>query len=143
MTFFEHYGKKSEDVLFFIFRFLVGGMFMFHGMQKFGWLSFAPLSIDKFVAFAHIPVWLALVVAITELVGGLLIMLGLLTRLAVIPATIEMIVVIITQHFTKALWPIANGGELAFMYLAAFLVLFVIGSGKWSLDHAIFKKEIF
>ena len=39
--------------------------------------------------------------------------------------------------------PIANRGELALLYVAAFAVLFAYGAGRWSLEKALFRREVF
>jgi putative oxidoreductase len=138
----EHIGKKSENVLFVIFRVIVGLSFALHGMQKFGWLSFAPLSIDKFAAMFGLPVWLAVIVALVELIAGIAIALGIFGRLAALIGGIDMIVALIITHFPKGFWLMVNGGELAILYLMVFFVIFALGSGKWALGKVLFKKEL-
>ncbi|MDO8480411.1 MAG: hypothetical protein Q7S65_01195, partial [Nanoarchaeota archaeon] len=44
------------------------------------------------------------------------------------------------QKTVMVFWPWANGGELALMYFAAFLVLFTQGSGKWNLEKSVKKQ---
>ena len=113
---FEKCSKKCGNSFYFIFRIMIGFLFLQHGGQKlFGWF------------------------------GGLLIILGLFTKIAAVIAGLEMIYAYITFHLPQGLNPFAfppgNGGELALVYLAAFLVLSIQGARKWSLEKAIFKKE--
>jgi putative oxidoreductase len=139
----EHFGKKSEQVMYFLFRVFVGLMFAMHGMQKLGWLGeLAKGSPEGFAIGMGLPVWIAYIVALTELLAGLGIALGLFTRLASIGGFIVMVFAQILAHLPKSIFPIANGGELSMMYLLAFLVLFAIGAGKWSLGKALFRKEL-
>lgn len=77
---------------------------------------------------------LALVV-FAEFLCSILLMLGLFTRLAVVPLLIAMIVVVI---IVKGPDPLAEK-ELGLLYLAAFLALLVGGGGYYSLDRMIKK----
>lgn len=72
-----------------------------------------------------------------EVVCSILIGLGLLTRLASIPLIITMLVASFMIHATD---PFAKK-EFALLYLLVYLVVFVIGSRKYSLD-ALLQKNI-
>ena len=78
-----------------------------------------------------------------EFLGGIAIALGLFTRLAAFISAIEMLVAYFMVHASKGLIPLVNQGELALLYFAAFLVLKSYGAGKWSLEKALMKKEVF
>jgi uncharacterized membrane protein YphA (DoxX/SURF4 family) len=81
-------------------------------------------------------------IGLFEALIGLGIMLGLLTRLAAASGIIIMIGAWFTAH-TPAGWnPFANGGELALLYLATFIVILIHGSGKFGIEHIIRKKEV-
>ena len=56
---------------------------------------------------------------------------------------IVMIVALLFVHFPQGINPLANGGEAALLNLAAFLVMKAYGAGKWSLEKALWKKEMF
>jgi len=71
-----------------------------------------------------------------ELVGGILITLGLFTRLAAFIAAGEMAVAYFIGHFPKGFWPAANMGEAAILYCFIFLYLAAAGAGAWSIDGA-------
>jgi putative oxidoreductase len=72
-------------------------------------------------------------VIFAELICGFFILLGLFTRLAVIPLIIELLVVIFAHDAGK---PLAES-EMAIMYLASFLVLLFCGPGRISVDGMI------
>jgi putative oxidoreductase len=74
-------------------------------------------------------------------VCGLLITLGLFTRLAAFVASGEMAVAYFMAHAPKGFWPIANMGEPAILYCFIFLFLAAAGAGAWSIDGARLKKE--
>jgi putative oxidoreductase len=143
MAIFENVANKTTDTFYVIFRVLVGVIFALHAAQKFGWIVIGqPLTVSGFAGFYHIPVWLAFIVAIVELAGGIFIALGLLTRLALVAMIVDMVCALIIGHFPKGIIPL-NNGEPAWLYLAAFLVIFAFGARRWALDNAIFGKEVF
>ena len=75
---------------------------------------------------------LLFVSGVVELVGGTLILIGLWTHLISLIALITMTMAYAIAHL--AWFPTLNGGELAAMYWAAFLVLFTFGAGPFSVD---------
>ncbi len=127
-----------EPYLFPVFRILVGFGFMLHGGQKlFGWFGGpggnGSVELMTLMGLA----------GVIELVGGLFILLGFFSCIAAGIGAIQMIMTWVLVHGKQGLIPLTNGGELAMLYFAAFLVLIAKGSGKLSLERAIFKKEIF
>ncbi|MGZ5362782.1 MAG: DoxX family protein [Mycobacterium sp.] len=118
-----------------VFRIIFGLLFMMHGTQKlFDW----PIPAAAPVATGSFPFWWA---GLIEFVLGILITLGLFTRIAAIVASGEMAFAYFYQHWpilkgdaTAPFWPIANGGELAVMFCFAFLLLATTGAGAWAAD---------
>ncbi len=80
---------------------------------------------------------------VIEFFGGLALAVGLFTRLAALGGLATMISAYFMAHFPNGWIPIMNKGELALLYFAAFLIFIIYGAGKFSLEHALFKKEIF
>jgi putative oxidoreductase len=120
----------AEPVIYAALRIVAGAMFAFHGVQKlFGWLS------------PHVPglgtqLWFG---GVIELVGGILIALGLFTRPAAFLASGTMAVAYLQFHwkfaFANAMWlPAQNHGELAVLYAFLFLLIAARGGGLASLD---------
>lgn len=115
-----------------IFRIVFGLLFTLHGTMKiFGW----PLG-DA----APVGAWPAWWAGLIELVAGLLITVGLFTRIAAFIASGQMAVAYFWQHSgwfggePASFWPSANGGEMAVLYCFAFLLLVATGGGVWSVD---------
>ena len=79
---------------------------------------------------------LLLVGAVIETVGGILIALGLFTRLAAFIASGEMAVAYWMYHAPQGPWPAANMGDAAILYCFIFLFLAAAGPGAWALDNA-------
>lgn len=131
MAIFEKVAKISFENLYLVFRVLIGLLFLSHGAQKLGFLG--GNAMTGFMLF----------IGVVEFLGGIAITLGFLTRLAALLAAVEMLLVYIVAHAGKAILPLENKGELALLYLAAFLVIFAMGGVKWYIDNALFKKELF
>ena len=83
----------------------------------------------------------AYLAATTELLGVVLLTLGLFTRLISIPLMVVMVVAITTVHLSHGFSAGDNGFEIPLYYLL-FLALFAShGAGKFSLDHLLFGEE--
>lgn len=80
------------------------------------------------------------VVGLFELLGGLAVAVGVLTRLAAFLSAVLMFIAYWVAH--PAIIPIMNGGELASLYFIAFLLITAYGSQKWSLERAVLKREL-
>ncbi|MBI2508306.1 DoxX family protein [Candidatus Woesearchaeota archaeon] len=128
--------NKFQDYLYFVFRVVVGLLFLQHGGQKlFGWfggLGGNPAELVSLMGLA----------GIIEFFGGLAIVLGLFTRLAAGVTAIEMIIAYFMAHAPRGAIPLLNQGEPALLFFASFLVLLAYGAGKWSLGKVLFKKEV-
>lgn len=131
--------KDYEDHFYFVFRVLVGLLFFQHGLQKlfgmFGGVGGDGAAVPLISLFG--------LAGLIEFFGGLAIILGLFTRLAALVSAVELLIAYFMVHAKMGLIPLVNQGELALLYIAAFLVLFAFGARKLSLENAIFKKEIF
>lgn len=126
--------QKQIDSGLFVLRVAIGGFMLVHGMQKL--MGFSEMA-DKFPDPIGIGSQLSLVTAIGAEVGcSVLLILGLGTRLAVIPLAFTMIVALFVVHAADP-WKVK---ELAAMYLAVYVVIFITGPGRCSLDEKLFSK---
>ena len=120
-----------------ILRVCLGGMFMSHGMQKlFGFFGGTGISgFSKYLTslgFAPATLW-AYIAGCTELVGGLLLVIGLFTRGAAAWLCIFIIIAGVTVHLSKGFF-IQNGGfEYPFIIASVCIALAIMGGGKFSL----------
>jgi putative oxidoreductase len=78
---------------------------------------------------------------ILELVGGVLLVIGLFTRCAAFVLAGMCAVAYFWVHAGRGFFPILNGGELAALYCFVFFYLTAAGGGSWSLDHAVRGKD--
>ncbi len=118
--------RLSEPV-YAAFRIVTGALFAFHGAQKL--LGMFGGQIQPVGSM----LWIA---GVIELVGGILIAIGLFAGLAAFLASGEMAVAYFTAHAPKGTWPIQNQGELAALYCFAFLYIAARGAGWLSIDGA-------
>ena len=91
------------------------------------------LVAARFLHISGLPVTLVVATACATVVG-LLLLVGLVTRLAAFVGAGEMAFAYFTQHQPSALWPIENGGELAVLYCFGFLLLVFAGGGAYAVD---------
>ena len=121
---------KATPITLAILRMGAGLLFMQHGAQKlFGLLG----GMDGAGATAELISQMGLA-GVLEFFGGLLIVLGLLTRPVAAILVIEMIAAYFIAHAPQGGFPIQNGGELALIYALIFLYLAARGAGPASLD---------
>jgi putative oxidoreductase len=73
---------------------------------------------------------------VLELIGGVLIILGLFTRPVAFILSGMCAVAYFWAHSPRGFFPILNGGELAALYSFVFLYLAAAGGGAWSVDKA-------
>ena len=76
-----------------------------------------------------------------ELIGGFLIAIGLLTRLAAFICSGTMAVAYFMVHAPNGFFPILNKGELAVFYCWLFFFVVFYGPGSWSIDALIGKRK--
>jgi|SRR6185437_7558001 len=111
-----------------VFRAVIGFLYLCQGLSAlFRW----PADVVGTVHVGDWPLWYA---GVIELVAGLLILVGLFTRIAAFIASGEMAVAYFWHHQPHGLLPIQNKGELATMFCFAFLLLVFTGGGRYALD---------
>jgi putative oxidoreductase len=126
-------GRKSMDFatwsprMLSVLRIMTGLLFLEHGTQKL--LDFPPRTNPAPVLYSLIGVQ-----GIIELVGGILILIGLFTRPVAFILAGDMAVAYFLRHAPRGFFPLVNGGQLAILFCFVFLYLFVAGGGAWSVD---------
>lgn len=131
--------SNGESVSLLLARLTIAYGFYEPAMQKWSDIS----SVANWFGTLGIPfpTLNAYMAASTELLGVVLLTLGLFTRLISIPLMVVMVVAITTVHLTHGFSAGDNGFEIPLYYLL-FLALFAsLGAGKFSLDHLIFGEE--
>jgi putative oxidoreductase len=113
-----------------ILRMMVGLLYMEHGLAKVldfphqpNHAPYSPFTLNPGLQ------------GLLELVGGLLLALGLFTRTIAFILAGDMAVAYFMAHAPRGFFPLLNVGELAIVYCFVFLYLWVAGGGEWSLDR--------
>lgn len=124
--------SKLNDITHFGIRAVAGTLFIVHSIGKFN-----PGS-QNFFASVGLPIELQFPIAILELFGGILLLFGILTRIASSLLALEMLGVII---YIKKLKSFSGQGglELELIAFALLLILIVSGPGRISLSHIVKK----
>ena len=126
------FAVRLEKSAYALLRLVSGATFSFHGMQKlFGLYTTYPKP-----PFGT-QIWLG---GVIELLCGLLIAIGFLTRPAAFLASGAMAMAYVQFHWQLSLFegrwlPVVNQGELALLYCFLFLYIFAHGAGSLSLDR--------
>ena len=113
-----------------LLRIGAGLLYMEHGLQKlfgmFGGMDGAGATVTLVSQFG--------LAGVLETFGGLLLVLGLLTRPVAFVLAVEMLVAFLQVHLPRGGVPLQNGGELALLYMLVFLFFVGHGAGRLSLD---------
>lgn len=127
-----------------LIRLMVGLVFLSEGLQKFVFPEVR--GVGRFVKIGlPEPEFLAYFVAVFEVVCGALIVLGLLTRLAVVPTITIMLVAIILTKLPifpqDGFWQMAHDARTDFSMLLGSLFLLIVGGGRWSVDRTVVDRH--
>jgi putative oxidoreductase len=128
--------REHETEVYALLRLVTGFLFLWHGMQKLvGFPTAMPPGVPGFIIWIAGPI---------ELIGGILVMVGLVTRPAAFLSSGLMAFAYWmghganpehwTTHGAKALLPAVNGGDPAILYCFVFLYIAARGPGTWSID---------
>lgn len=126
-----------HDISYTIVRVVAGLLFAVHGWPKIQ----DPMKLVGMVeslGFAPGPLW-AVLLAATEFIGGILLVLGLLTRPAALAATIVLLVTVYFHWIVKSQG--LAGSEKSILWAAMTFLIFVRGAGAHSIDRVL--KKVF
>jgi putative oxidoreductase len=117
-------------------RIMAGIVFIAHGIPKFYDI---PGGYGFFQSI-NLPPELFLPIALLEVIGGLAILFGILTRIASSLFIIEMIGAIVTAKLSRGF---IGGYEFELLLISICISLVIMGPGKISIENYILKREIF
>jgi putative oxidoreductase len=125
--------SRHADRVYCVARTVIGLLFACHGGTK----------VLGFPASQYGPATstLGLVSGWIELICGLLVALGLFTRIGAFFASGEMAVAYFMFSANRGFFPIGNGGEAAVFYCFAFFYITFRGAGPWSIDFLLKAKS--
>ena len=117
-----------------LLRIVAALIFLLHGSTKL--LGFPPSEMPMPAAMS-LP-WIG---GVLELVGGLMLLFGILSRPVAFILSGEMAVAYWMFHAPQSTFPSVNGGDAAILYCFVFLLIAAAGPGPWSVDAAMGRKR--
>lgn len=124
------------DLALLITRVVLGVVFIAHGWDKY---QNGAEGVGGFLTSLGIPAMLAWPLIGVELIGGILILLGVLSRWAALGIAVVMIVAVTT---VKAKMGLLGGYELEISLLGGALSVLLQGPGRYALEKKIWNKEL-
>ncbi|WP_264357491.1 DoxX family protein [Pseudarthrobacter sp. MM222] len=124
-----------------ILRLVTGFLFAAHGWQKFN--EFTVAGTQASFAKMGVPAAevAAPVVATLELVGGIALILGVLTRVFAVLLTLNMLGALVLVHAPAGVFAATGGYELVLLLATAALAVALVGAGKVSVDKVLFGRS--
>lgn len=137
--FVSHLGEQCKSLSLLFARLAVAYGFYEPAMNK--WSDMASVASWFETLGIPFPTLNAYMAASTEILGVLLLTLGLFTRVISLPLIIIMIVAITTVHLPNGFSAGENGFEIPLYYMLFLFIFFAQGAGKISLDRIIFGEK--
>lgn len=119
-----------SPLLLSVLRIMTGLLLLQHGTTKYLNIPVGPMNNAS-------PATLSGIAGLMELVGGVLLILGLFTRPVAFLLSGMLAVAYFYAHAPRDFYPILNGGELAALYSFVLLYIAAAGPGPFSLDRTI------
>lgn len=126
----QRFRGKGVSVFILLLRIFFGVMLMIHGIDKMSNFSYLSQTFPDVLGFGS---YMSLMLAIfAEFCCSMFLITGLLVRVMILPMIVTMAVAFFDVH--DAMLP---EGELALVYLVVFIILYIVGPGRYSLDYLI------
>jgi putative oxidoreductase len=149
------YPPDNAPTATFLLRLMAGGVFLWEGILKF---VFANQGVGRFTKLGiPAPELTANFVGMLEIVGGILIIAGFLTRFIAVPFIIEMIVAMLSTKISMylgtsplplppvppqiGLWAVLHEIRSEYAQIMVAIFLLIAGPGRWSLDALLARRE--
>jgi len=131
---------QLSEVALLAVRVIVGIIIGAHGWQKLTVIGPANFG-QSFLAQSGVPlpIFMGYVVTCTEVIGGILLIVGLLSRLAALLLTINLVIATLLVNIHVGLLSSTDGvgAELPLALIAGFLAILSVGPGRLSLDYLL------
>jgi putative oxidoreductase len=131
---------QLSEVALLVVRVIVGIIMLAHGWQKLTVIG--PANFGQGVlaqSGVPLPIFMGYVVTCTEVIGGILLIVGLLSRLAALLLTINLVIATLMVNMHVGLLSSTGGvgAELPLALIAGFLAILSAGPGRLSLDYLL------
>lgn len=136
--------RSDAPAVVILIRLMVGAVFLSEGIQKF--LFPDQLGAGRFLKIGlPMPELLGPFVGTFEIICGSLLLVGLMTRLAVMPLLVIMVVSLATTKWpmlsAQGFWYTAHESRTDWSMSFGSLFLFIVGAGPWSLDAWLMSRR--
>ncbi len=118
-----------------LLRIVAALLFLLHGSSKLLGFPASPMPAPPVGSLF----WIG---GMLELVGGLMLLLGVLSRPVAFILSGEMAVAYWMVHAPQSTFPMINGGDAAILFCFVFLLIAAAGPGPWSLDASMGRKKV-
>lgn len=136
--------RKTTNVPTLLCRIAVGFIFLSEGIQKYLYPDLVGTGRFSKIGFSNPSFW-AYFTGSFEIICGILIVIGLLTRFAAIPLLVIMLVAFITTKIPilldKGFWAMAHEYRTDFAMTLLLIFLLIYGGGNFSIDKKIHMKK--
>ncbi len=136
MSIFEPAAPPWPERVLALFRIVAGLIFITSGTTKLFEFPPSPVQMPPIELFSQMGIG-----SILEVVGGILIVVGLFTRPVAFILSGEMAVAYFQFHAPGSIWPTINMGIPAIMYCFFFFYLVFAGAGAWRFDALIARRR--
>jgi uncharacterized membrane protein YphA (DoxX/SURF4 family) len=120
---------NEESIVYLLIRVIIGIIFVFHGYNKLLDLQ----NWNKFIVSKNLPEFLGIFSALFEIIIGILLIIGFLTRLSSLGLIIFMIIAIYLAHIEEPIYKYLY--QISIILLG--ITLLITGSGNYSVDNFI------
>jgi len=136
--------NKTKTNAVILLRLIVGVIFLSEGIQKF--LFPDALGVGRFIKIGiPMPEIMAPFVGVVEIVFGILLVIGLFTKISSLPLIINITVAIVSTKIPllihEGFWKMAHEARTDFSMLFCLIFILLVGGGKYSIDYLLNKKN--
>ncbi len=131
----EGVGGRYAPQALSLLRIVAALIFLLHGSSKLLGFPASEMPMPPAMSF----MWFG---GLLELVGGLMLLLGILSRPVAFILSGEMAVAYWMFHAPTSTFPSVNGGDAAILFCFVFLYIAAAGPGPWSVDAALGRKRV-
>jgi putative oxidoreductase len=124
--------ESARPYVLSLLRIIAALLFLQHGLQKY-------FSFPSAVTFPMRPI--LYVQGVIEIAGGVLLFLGVYTRLVAFILAGDMAAAYFMAHAPRSFFPAVNGGDAAVLYCFVFFYIFFAGGGPWSVDRTLLRQD--
>ncbi|BCL13014.1 integral membrane protein [Micromonospora sagamiensis] len=130
--------NRLTEPVYNLFRIVIGLLFTSHGLSTVFGMFEGYMGTGEAIPVGLWPDWYG---SLIQVITGPLVLIGLFTRPAAVLASGSMAYAYFMVHQPTGLLPMNNRGEPAVLFCWGFLLIAVLGPGRWALDHLLSRRK--